>query len=224
MTLNPFLLAADDAPELRQILRDNPAIASQQDEHGYSLLHAASSYGHISLLRFLANELPVNINLQDEDGETCLFVVESVAVATCLVEELHVDTALVNEDGMTAAEKIADEGDFPDVAAYLKERERGGGGGGGGSVVACSRTGDAADAAGRREPPPRLPDNITLDVNAALPDDLPAEPDPDFRKRIEELAAKEDFQGRESQNELRALVTDAVREVTVEESSSRRRV
>lgn len=35
-------------------------------------------------------------------------------------------------------------------------------------------------------------------------------PDPEFRRRIEELAAREDFQGEEGQAQLKALVEDAV--------------
>lgn len=106
MAADPFLLAADNSPALLPLLRQHPPKASKQDEHGYSLLHAAASYNHIPLLRSLVNEFDVDVNLKDEDGETCLFVTESVPVATCLVEELHLDTSITNDDGLTAVEKI----------------------------------------------------------------------------------------------------------------------
>jgi len=95
-----------------------PSLASKQDEHGYSLLHAAASYNHVSLLRALVNELNVDVNLKDEDGETCLFVVETVEVAKCLVEELHINVKFRMMKARPAAEKIEQEEDFPEIAAY----------------------------------------------------------------------------------------------------------
>src|SRR3954453_12366083 len=122
---NPFLLAAENSSNLLPLLRSNTSLASKQDEHGYSLLHAAASYNHIELLRSLVNEFQVDVNLKDEDGETCLFVTETVPIAQCLVEELHTDLEARNDEGMTAAQKIVQEGDFPDVAIYLQSISEG---------------------------------------------------------------------------------------------------
>lgn len=216
MSANPFLLAADDSPALLPLLRKNPSIASKQDEHGYSLLHAAVSYSRIPLLRLLVNEFKVDVNLQDEDGETCLFVTEDVAAATCLVEELHLDTTIKNNDGMTAVEKIEDEGDFLEVASYLRSRSGG----------VTSRTGDLSPIRAGGHPPP-LPANVYLNMGTMEDGQVKGEshePDPEFKRRIEELAAKEDFHGEESQRELRTLITDAVRNVAAEEKDTRRRM
>jgi uncharacterized protein len=216
MAPNPYLLAADNSPALLPLLRQDPSIASKQDEHGYSLLHAAASYSHISLLRSLVGEFKVDVNLKDEDGETCLFVTESVAVAACLVEELHLDTSITNDEGLTAAERIEEEGDFLEVASYLRSRSGG----------VTSGAGDLSPIADQSHPPP-LPANITVDVGIMADQSLNGEtqePDPEFRRRIEELAAKEDFHGEERQRELRALITDAVRGVTAEERDTRRRM
>lgn len=213
---NPFVLAADNSPSLLPFLRQNPSVASKQDEHGYSLLHAAASYGHISLLRSLVNEFGVDVNLKDEDGETCLFVAESVALATCLVEELNVDTSITNEDGLAAVDKIEEEGDFLEVASYLRRR----------SSQVTSHTNDSPPMAECSRPPP-LPENITVDVSTMADQPLHGEtqrPDPEFKRRIEELAAKEDFHGEDRQRELRALITDAIRGVTAEERDTRRRI
>lgn len=216
MSPNPFLLAADNPPSLLQLLRQDPSIASKQDEHGYSLLHAAASYNHISLLRSLVNEFNVDVDLRDEDGETCLFVTESVSVATCLVEELHVDTSITNEDGLTAVEKIEEEGDFLEVASYLRSM----------SGRMTSDTGDFPPMAERSHPPP-LPANVTVNVGTTADQPLHGEtqqPDPEFKRRIEELATKGDFHGEERQRELRALITDAIRGVTAKERDTRRRM
>ena len=200
---NPFLLAAENSPNLLPLLRTNSALASKQDEHGYSLLHAAASYNHIELLRSLVKEFRVDINLKDEDSETCLFVTETVPIAQCLVEEFHINMDLRNDEDMTAAEKIAQEGDFPEVATYLQS-------------VSGGQTNRMGNAQGSSTHPPPLPPNVTLNVGTIAEQSLDVEaqePDQEFKRRIEELAAKDDFHSEERQGELRSLITDVVRGV-----------
>lgn len=204
---NPFLLAAENSPKLIPLLRSNTSLASNQDEHGYSLLHAAASYNHIGLLQLLVNEFHVNVNLKDEDGETCLFVAETVPIAQCLIEELLVDAGVRNVEGLAAAEKIAQEGDFPEVAAYLQSVS-------GGLENVTSLPSEAIGGSSSRPMP--LPPNVTVDIGTVIDqplDDEAQEPDPEFRRRIEELAAKNNFHDQEGQRELRDLITDAVRDV-----------
>ncbi|KAK5073933.1 hypothetical protein LTS08_001970 [Lithohypha guttulata] len=207
---NPFLLAAntpDLDARLLPLLRSKPELASAQDSYGYSLLHAAASYNHIDLLRALVNEFHVDVNLRDEDDETCLFVAESVEVARCLVEELNVDTAAQNEDGQTAREKIESEDDYPEVAAYLSQ---------GSSAI--------REVSQNAHPPP-LPPNVRLNIGSQIPEEEAnaQEPDPEFRRRIEELASRENFHTEEGQRELRDLITDAVRDVSNDGQASQRR-
>jgi uncharacterized protein len=216
--LNPFLLAANTPepdPRLLPLLRSNSALASRQDGHGYSLLHAAASYNHAELLLSLVNEFKVDVNLVDEDNETCLFVAETVDIARVLVESLHIDVTIRNDEGMTAAEKLVSEQEFPDVAQYL----------GGLTSDSTSTTGDASHTRGQDFP--GLPPNVSItmgSVNGTAPEDLPQEPDPDFRRRIEELASSETFHTAEGQGELRDLITDAVRDVSGDGRGVRRRV
>ncbi|KIW12925.1 hypothetical protein PV08_08112 [Exophiala spinifera] len=221
--LNPFLLAAvtpDPDPRLLPLLRSRPELASAQDAHGYSLLHAAASYNHVDLLKVLAGEFKVDINLKDEDGETCLFVAETTEVASCLVEELHIDVGIRNDEGMTAEEKFEAEQEYPEIAQYLRRHASSG-----------AASGDAVS--NRMEPvsngiqyPPTLPPNVTINIDTAVPgpaSNMEQEPDPEFRRRIEELAASENFHTEEGQRELRELITDAVREVGNDERDVRRR-
>ncbi|KAG9581580.1 hypothetical protein KCV04_g23087, partial [Aureobasidium melanogenum] len=84
-------LAADKPDQVLQHLQTNPELASQQDRHGYSLLHAAASYNHPELIQTLLSTYSVNPNLVDEDDETCLFSVETVDMAKFLVEQCNVD-------------------------------------------------------------------------------------------------------------------------------------
>jgi len=217
---NPFLLIAAPLPtdeilqKLLPLLRSDPSLASQQDAHGYSLLHAASSYSHLAILRTLVHDFHVNVNLKDEDGETCLFVAEKVEVVKCLVEELGVDTGVRNDEGMTAAEKIVEEGEWPDVASYIELR----GAFDQSASNMANKTGDGAatDPAPSSSHPPPLPPNVRVDVGAmseAQLNDAGNEPDPEFRRRIEELVNKDNFHGEEGQQELRNLVADALRRV-----------
>ena len=210
--LNPFLLAANTPspdPRLLPLLRSSPESAAQQDAHGYSLLHAAASYNHIDLLRTLVNEFRVDVNLRDEDGETCLFVVEDPDVAKCLMEELHIDVHVRNEDGQTAIEKFEAEQEFPDVVQYLRAQS--------GEPQVNGKA-----ASGSHSVPP-LPPNVS--VTATTADDISSgEPDPEFRRRIEELASRDNFQTEEGQQELRDLITDAVRGASSDDRDVRRRL
>jgi ankyrin repeat protein len=194
---NPFLLAADNSPDLLPLLRENPALASAQDEHGYSLIHAAASYNHLDLLRTLVNEFKVNVDLKDEDNETALFVVETVKAAKVLVEELAADTLHRGSEGLTAREKIEAEGDYPEVAAYLSTIE---------AKKDIEKT--IEEVLPETIPPP--PEGMKVTVGTMdETQDIP-ELDTEFRRRIEELAQREDFDTAQGQDELRKLVEDAV--------------
>jgi len=199
---NPFLLAADNSPDLLPLLRSNPALASAQDEHGYSLMHAAASYSHLDLLRALVTEFNVNVDLKDEDGETALFVVETLDCAKLLVEELHANFTIRSaEDGCNARERIEAEGDYPEVAVYLRIKELEAGGG-----LPASNGTDAIVAH-----PPLVPEGLSVNIGTMNPEEDVGEViDPEFKRRIDELAARDDFQTPAGQEELRKLITEAI--------------
>jgi hypothetical protein len=208
MASNPFLLAADNDPRLLPVLRANPSLASSQDEHGYSVMHAAASYNHLDLLRALVNEFNVNVDLKDEDGETPLFVTETVDGAKVLVEELHADLTIRNSEGKTAREKMVEEGDFPEV----KELE-------------AQVNGVSNEAATNGvHPPPCLPEGVSVNIGSMAPEEVGEVVDPEFRRRIEELASREDFQSEEGQRQLRELVTEALRSEVNPERDVRQRM
>ncbi|OBT40205.1 hypothetical protein VE00_08731 [Pseudogymnoascus sp. WSF 3629] len=197
---NPFLLAADNSPELLPLLRANPSLASAQDDHGYSLIHAAVSYNHLDLLRTLVNEFKVDVNIRDEDNETALFVAETVEAARALVEELGADPKITGDEGRTAAQSIQADDDFPEVAAYLATFADGGS-----TTQANGNSTDAPLAPVIGQAPP-LPAGISIDMGTMAPEDIgDNEVDQEFRRKIEELAAREDFQDEAGQAELRAL-------------------
>lgn len=202
---NVFLLAADNHPSLLPLLRSQPTLASSQDSHGYSLLHAAVSYGYVDLLKTLVFDFHVNINLKDEDGETALFVAETAGMAEVLIREIGIDSSIKNAEGLTAEEKIRAEGDFPAVAEFLHLSKQ------------------RSSERGSSHPPP-LPPNVTVNLGTADPDELEGRQvaNADLKKRIQELAARPDFHQEAGQRELRELVADAVREVEGERAVRRR--
>lgn len=214
---NQFLLAADNSPQLLPLLRSNPSLASAQDDHGYSLMHAAVSYNHLDLLRTLVSEFNVDVDLKDEDGETALFVAETVECARILVEELKTDITITGEEGKTAREKIEVEGDFPEVAAYLLQLES--------STNGIFTNGANGTASNILNPAPPLPEGLSIEVGTMVPEDAGGEVvDTDLRRRIEELASRADFQSEEGQRELRELITDALRGQVGDEREVRRRI
>ncbi|CAK7262948.1 hypothetical protein SEPCBS57363_000317 [Sporothrix epigloea] len=224
MAPNIYIMASDNDPALLPLLRANPELASRQDSHGYSLIHAAASYNHLDLLRALVNEFHVPVDLCDEDDETALYVVETIEAAKCLLDELGMPLMHTGKDGQTAAEKILDD-EFQDVGEYLMDLQ----------IAQMGPVEDESDEdsapsspEGMRMMMGTMPAAATVENSqhqggsnsnnsngaaaAAGPDDdaLGGPPDPELRRRIEALAARPDFHTEQGQLELRQLVEDAV--------------
>ncbi|KAF2496407.1 hypothetical protein BU16DRAFT_459721 [Lophium mytilinum] len=217
-TIDLLLTLVPDRPSsVLNSLYSYPNLASTADAHGYSLLHAAASYSHMELLKALIQRYNVSPNLLDEDGETALFVAETVEVAQTLVQ-LGTRPELRNSDGKTAQEKMVEEGEFAEVAVFL-----GGLGEGGAGEQAAAGVGEEEEEV--RAPPP-LPRGVQINLGTMPAGEEEEAPDPEFRRRIEELAASEDFQGEEGQRRLRELVTEAVTGISAEggDRQVRRRV
>jgi uncharacterized protein len=235
-SIDRLLFQVPDTPSVvLEQLRAHPQLASQQDTHGYSLVHAAASYEHVDLLKALIQEFHVDPNIKDEDGETALFNAESVEMAKELLQ-LGVDPELRNHEGQTAAEKLDDEDEQPLVAAFL--REAAGDANAEAAASTIAQTGGATSAQDVNgtvgedtdgvHPPPPLPNGLQINVGTMQADEVGDAPDPEFRRRIEELAAREDFQREEGQRELRNLVSEAVSGLRQEDeqgpATSRRRL
>lgn len=163
-------------------------------------MHAAASYNLPDLLRALVNEFRVNVDLKDEDGETALFVTETIECARVLVEELHVDITVRGDEGKTALESITEENSFPEVAVYLRsiELER---------QVQGARPITPEEL---RAPVP-LPEGVTVNFGSMNADEAGEVTDPEFKRAIDELAARDDFAEEEGQAQLRALIVQAIR-------------
>lgn len=232
-TIDRLLNLVPDSPDtVIAHLREHPQLAGQQDSHGYSLLHAATSYGHVQLAQILIKDFNVPADICDEDDETALFNAETVEMAKELLV-LGVSIDAKNGEGQTAAEKLADEDEQPVVAAFLRQAAGGASveeaasvvaqtGGASNSAAALNGTDDMEDV----HAPPALPGNVKVNVGTMDASEAGDEPDPELRRRIEELAARPDFQTEQGQAELRELVTEIISGFNQEGQgpASRRRV
>ncbi|KAG9202863.1 hypothetical protein G6514_003885 [Epicoccum nigrum] len=197
-TIDVLLNLIDTRPQsILQTLEQHPQLATARDAHGYSLVHAAASYNQLTVLRELVQKYSADINILDEDGETALFATENTEVAKCLVEELGVDVNVRNSEGKTAEEKICEEeGEGHEVYQYLRSQRTGGE-----SAIA-----EVVEANGV----PPLPNGVQINMGTMTEDAAGDAPDPELRRRIDELAAREDFQTPEVQEQLRQLIQEVV--------------
>jgi hypothetical protein len=197
-------LVPDSPDSVLAQLQAYPDLAPQQDAHGYSLIHAAASYSQAELLRALIKDFKVSANITDEDGETALFSVEEIPMAELLLE-LGTDPSLRNHEGQTAAEKLDDEDEQPEVAAFLRRQA-----GETNNDEESTQSNHDAPTSNTTQRVPPLPEGVRINVGTMPAEEVGEAPDPEFRRRIEELAAREDFDREEAQRELRSLITDAV--------------
>lgn len=120
MVANIWVAAADNQIEVvKKYLESGNYTSDSRDPNGYTPIHAASSYGHIELLKFLISE-GGDINIQDNEGDTPLHHVEDMETARVMVEELGADYKVKNCEGQTPWEYIDEDGEFPEVAQYLR--------------------------------------------------------------------------------------------------------
>lgn len=208
-TIDLLLNLIDTRPQsILQSLEQHPQLASARDAHGYSLVHAAASYNQLEVLRELVQKYSVDVNILDEDGETALFATESARIAECLVAELNVDVNVRNTEGKTAEEKIGEEeGEGHEVYQYLRSLRPGGEPANAGLV--------ATDGV---HPPPPLPNGVQINMGTMAEDAAGDAPDPEIRRRIDELAAREDFQSEEVQQQLRELIQEVVTGISADQS------
>ncbi|KAK6454385.1 ankyrin repeat-containing domain protein [Scheffersomyces xylosifermentans] len=121
MVSNIWVAAADNQKTLvESYINSGEFTPNSKDPNGYTPIHAAASYGHIGLLKYLINEKNGDINIQDSEGDTPLHHVEDLKAAKFLVEELHADYKIKNNDGLTAAQYIEEDDEYPEVVDYLK--------------------------------------------------------------------------------------------------------
>ncbi|ANB13000.1 hypothetical protein AWJ20_1278 [Sugiyamaella lignohabitans] len=104
MAVNIWIAASDnDIKAVKEYITSGAHTPADKDANGYTPIHAAASYGHIELLRYLINEAGGDINITDEDGDTPLHTVESVETAKFIIEELKGSPNAENDEGQTVS-------------------------------------------------------------------------------------------------------------------------
>ena len=130
----PWVAASDGNLELVQrALAALNLTPSTPDENGYTLVHAAAAYNQKHVLEWLMTQKDVNVNAQDNDGDTPLHHVENVEAAKFLIESMQAIPTIVNLEDKTAfqvrqeelQEQIDDEEededeDLKELVGYLK--------------------------------------------------------------------------------------------------------
>lgn len=109
------------------------------------------------------------------------------------MEELGINREIKNDKGLAALDSIRNESSFPEVVAYLSR-------------------GDAGHpAAGALRQSPGVPPNINIKIIVSIiTEQAGDESDPEFRRRIDELASRDTFHTSEGQVKLRSLVQEAL--------------
>ncbi|KAJ2559732.1 hypothetical protein EV175_000198 [Coemansia sp. RSA 1933] len=97
---NIWIAASDgDLDRVKEIISADAQQVNAKDENGYTPLHAAASWKHIELLKYLiANG--GNVNIVDADGDTPLHICEDVACAQTLLDN-GADPSTENHEGLT---------------------------------------------------------------------------------------------------------------------------
>ena len=109
---NIWVAASDGNMQQVKALIDNGINAvNEQDINGYSAIHAAASYGHEELIKYLIS-IGANVNLRDNDGDTPILICEEPEIFL-LLKSYGADTTTVNNMGEKKKKKmVEDENDM----------------------------------------------------------------------------------------------------------------
>ncbi|CDU24512.1 uncharacterized protein SPSC_04013 [Sporisorium scitamineum] len=183
------------------------------DEFTYTPLHAAASYGHLDILRYLLSHpsAPTNaVNTTDSDLDTPLFVCETVDSARCLIEEFSADAKHKNADGLTAAQQAL-ENEHEELARYIASVT-------GESLAEVQdeeeEEEDAAEDDENGVPRSDAP-QLTAEQQAEEDERLDAQTDL-LMERVGEIMTRAERDGTDPEPELRTLVSESVLRQIVE--------
>lgn len=93
-------------------------MVNSQDSLGYSLLHAAVSWNHVEIVKFLLDH-HADISIKDQDGDTPLHYCEDPEIAKMLIEH-GADPLCRNGEGLLPIQ-VASEDDRESMVNYLKQ-------------------------------------------------------------------------------------------------------
>lgn len=124
MSDNIWVATADNQIDLvKKLIESGKFTPNSADPNGFTPIHAAASYGHLELLRYLL-ENGGNVNIQDSDGDTPLHHTESLETAKILIQEYKADYRLKNKDGLNVKEYFIEEDEYPELISYFELLEK----------------------------------------------------------------------------------------------------
>lgn len=194
--MNIWVAASDGQLDVVKNFIENDKLSpNAKDDNGYTPVHAAASYGHMDLLKYLIDQ-GGDINITDEDGDTALHTVEELDVAKSLVEDFKADYKIKNSEGQTPFEKIQEEDEFPELIHYL-----------------AGLQGIVLDA-----PSTLSEDNDMPDVKYTFENEDDTEADPEKKKQIEEIMKSDNPEAG-----LQEFLRNAINEQQTEQGTEKRR-
>ncbi|RCH88603.1 cyclin-dependent serine/threonine protein kinase [Rhizopus azygosporus] len=113
---NLWVAAGDGQLDRVKELIEGGMDVNSHDQFGYTAMHAAVSYNQTEIVKYLLDK-GADVNVEDFDKDTPLFVAETVEMAQILLDR-GADPKKVNEDGFTPALTAFQEG-WKEVAEYL---------------------------------------------------------------------------------------------------------
>ncbi|KAI8074120.1 ankyrin repeat-containing domain protein [Gongronella butleri] len=180
---NIWVAAGDGQLDRVKMLLEEGVDPNGKDEFGYTPIHAAVSYNQKEVLEYLLNH-GGDINVEDSDKDTPLYVCESVDMAKFMLDR-GASAEHKNDEGISPAQNAWDEG-WKDVAQLLAD-----------ITHETLDTEDEALAAAVAE---------TSSLEATFADD--GEADEAFAAQVEQVMMRiQDNGGVEDEEELRQIVT-----------------
>ena len=116
---NIWIASSDgDVARVQQLVGEGVSV-NAQDEHGYSPLHAAVSYGHVELAELLIS-MGALVDIEDGDGDTPLLYCEEPEVFELLLKH-GADQTKRNHEGEGIFEKVIED-ENEEMMKYLIEK------------------------------------------------------------------------------------------------------
>lgn len=206
MPLNIWIAAADNQWNVVEDCLNSGLTPNTKDPNGYTPIHAAAAYGHKDLLKKLITK-GGDINIKDNDGDTPLHHCEDVETAKFIVEELHGDWTVQNNESQTALDSKEEDDEFPDLIQYLTSLKASG------PIPNTS----ADDQGSLLTSLPSSGDVQGHNIRYMLQDEEQGEVDQKRRRQIEAI-----IHGDNPQEALRDLITNAVHDGMLEYQLNKR--
>ena len=100
---NIWLASSDgDLNQVKFLVENSGVNVNSYDDNSYTPMHASISWNQYDVLNYLISK-GGNIDIVDDDGESPLFVVETLEMARYIVENLNANPNLRNKEGKTVS-------------------------------------------------------------------------------------------------------------------------